>query len=80
MNTGYLGRLMVTDNGAGFDLDSTSDEGEHFGLRVMRQRAASIMCPDVWLYRKSPTSRMAPGLKVMIFGAMPSVSVPKSCS
>ena len=35
-------QLAITDNGAGFDLDSTGAEGEHFGLRVMRQRAASI--------------------------------------
>ena len=35
-------RLAIEDDGAGFDPRAPGDEGEHFGLRVMRQRAARI--------------------------------------
>lgn len=35
-------RLAITDNGAGFDPEAPAGEDEHFGLRVMRRRAASI--------------------------------------
>ncbi len=35
-------RLAITDNGAGFDPDLLSAADKHFGLQVMRQRAARI--------------------------------------
>jgi signal transduction histidine kinase len=34
--------LAITDNGAGFEPDAPGTDGQHFGLQVMRQRAASI--------------------------------------
>ena len=35
-------RLTIADNGAGFDPAAAGSDGRHFGLKVMRQRAASI--------------------------------------
>jgi signal transduction histidine kinase len=35
-------RLAVEDDGAGFDPAQTGGDGNHFGLQVMRRRAASI--------------------------------------
>lgn len=35
-------QLIITDNGAGFDPNLPANEGKHFGLQVMRQRAARI--------------------------------------
>ena len=35
-------QLTITDNGAGFDPALVGTDGKHFGLRVMRQRAARI--------------------------------------
>jgi signal transduction histidine kinase len=34
--------LIIADDGAGFDPKTLSPEGKHFGLQVMRQRAASV--------------------------------------
>lgn len=35
-------RLVVEDNGAGFELDGSGVASDHFGLQVMRQRAARL--------------------------------------
>jgi signal transduction histidine kinase len=36
-------RIVVEDNGQGFDLNATRADGEaHFGLQIMRERAASV--------------------------------------
>jgi PAS domain S-box-containing protein len=35
-------RLSIIDNGAGFDTGAAGADGEHFGLRVMRQRVESV--------------------------------------
>jgi signal transduction histidine kinase len=34
--------ITVTDDGQGFDPSTTPDQGDHFGLRIMRARAARI--------------------------------------
>jgi PAS domain S-box-containing protein len=41
VETGQL-RLAIADNGAGFDPDAIGAEREHFGLKVMRQRADRV--------------------------------------